>query len=238
MVSFAHHPSSRRPARPRWWARTKMAAVLAALALHVVLVAGLAGVWHSSTLETMPAPQIVLLSLVSPPVEPESVLFPTPEAMPEPVPEVEADSVQARPAPVPAAPAGAGDVAEPADILTADGGQAGFAPDASRQGGAARSVACAVASGQLREAMGCDGTRDGAFESFTAHADADTVARIDRAFVMAEEEPAVRVPTANLAPMALPGQTFSQHSHYVSGAHSAFGRLPVSDRTRDPGFGD
>lgn len=239
MTVLAHHPPPGRLGRPLRLERARLAAVPVAVTLHILLLAGLAGVWRTSPPEALPAPQIVRLNLVSPPAEPEPapVPVPVPEAVPEPA-QPEAEPVRARPEPVPAATARTADIAGPADILTAEGGQAGFAPDAPRQGAAARSLACAVASGQMREAIGCDGARDGAFEGFTAHADAETVARIDRAFAITDDDPGARTPTANLAPLTLPGQTFSQHSHYVSGAHSAFGRLSLPERARDPGFGD
>lgn len=238
MTALAHHPRPGRPERSFRLERARLAAVLAAVVLHILLAVGVTGVWHHASRDTLPAPQVIQLTLVSPPAEPEPV--PVPEVVPEPVPQPDAQPVETTVEPPPAAAARAGDaaVAGPAEILTAEGGQAGFAPDAPRPGAAARSVACAVASSQMREAIGCDGARDGAFERFTAHADAEVAARIDRAFALGGDDPGARTPTVNLAPMTLPGQTFSEQSHYVSGAHTAFGRLPVAERNRDPGFGD
>lgn len=135
MTALAHPSPSGRPLRLE---RARLLAVSAAVALHLLLTLGVAGVWRHSAREAPPAPQVVMLSLVSRPAEPEAVPMPlpVPEMVPEPVPQPDSGPVETMPEPVPGAPARVADaaVAGPAGILTAEGGQAGFAPGCTAAG--------------------------------------------------------------------------------------------------------
>ena len=107
-----------------------------------------------------------------------------------------------------------------------------------RTAGALRGLLCAGGSEHTRAAAGCDPLAQTDPNGYAAFASAEEIAKIESAFGPIEALGYAGGSTVNLSGFSLPGQVNSNQPHYVSGAHSAFGRLPVSDKTRDPGFGD
>lgn len=157
-----------------------------------------------------------------------------PVAEPPPKPSLPATDM---PQSAPALPAG------PPQVLTTEGGQAGWAPDAvpavsARTAGALRGLLCAGGSEHTRAAAGCDSITQDEPNGFAAYASAEEVAKIESAFGPIESLGYSGGSTVNLGSFALPGQVNNNQPHYVSGVHSVFGQLPVSEKVRDPGFGD
>lgn len=232
-----------------------------ALVLHLGVGAAALSLMHIRA-DTAPlASRTVNLSLVTPveiaaPPDPvsETVSETPPDAEPvtqertEPVPVGPVIDAQRAPAPPDATPT----VTEPSltapagptQVLTADGGEAGWAPDAGpaavseRTAGALRGLLCAGGSEHTRAAAGCDPLAQTDPNGYAAFASAEEIAKIESAFGPIEALGYTGGSTVNLSGFTLPGQVNTNQPHYVSGAHSAFGRLPVSDKTRDPGFGD
>lgn len=190
---------------------------------------------------------------VKTPVEPavETVVETPPVA--EPVPEERIEPPLVEPVqeaqPATSLPAASSSEAAPAavasstPVLTAEGGQAGWAPDAGpavseRTAGALRSLLCAGGSEHTRAAAGCDPAAQTDPNGYAAYADAAGIAQIEAAFGPVESLGYAGGSTVDLGSFALPGQVNNNQPHYVSGVHSVFGQLPVSDKVRDPGFGD
>jgi hypothetical protein len=128
-------------------------------------------------------------------------------------------------------------------VLTAEGGEAGWAPDAGvvvsqRTAGALRGLLCAGGSEHTRAATGCDPAAQTDPNGYAAFASADEIAKVENAFGPIETLGYAGGSTVNLGSFALPGQINNNQPHYVSGVHSVFGQLPVSQKARDPGFGD
>ena len=131
----------------------------------------------------------------------------------------------------------------PTQVLTAEGGEAVWAPDASvvvsqRTAGALRGLLCAGGSEHTRAAAGCDPAAQTDPNGYAAFASADEIAKVESAFGPIETLGYAGGSTVNLGSFALPGQVNNNQPHYVSGVHSVFGQLPVSQKARDPGFGD
>lgn len=236
-----------------------VASVVAALAIHGLVAVSLLAIWDQAgqTEVEREAPPSITVSVI------EAEPAPAPEAStPAPV-----DREAARATPPPAAPArrepstqapqpeqtaqtpqpvraqerSDAPALEPpsaSEILTAEGGQAAFAPDPPQANTALRGVVCSTGSSEMRAAVGCSGPLDGAADRFTAYADSAQAAQIGQMFSFAAEDTAFTGFTVDFSGRHTPGQIFSQHSHFASGAHTALGQLPVAERARDPGFGD
>lgn len=231
----------------------------AALVLHLGLGAAALYLMHAQTGTAPVAHRTLNVTLFTPaevetPVEPviETVTETPPAADPVPEARVEPAPVDpvAAPQPAPAAPAAPSSEpaastpsAGPAQVLTAEGGEAGWAPDAGpavseRTAGALRGLLCAGGSEHTRAAAGCDPAAQTEPNGYAAFASADEIAKIESAFGPIETLGYAGGSTVNLGSFALPGQVNNNQPHYVSGVHSVFGQLPISDKTRDPGFGD
>lgn len=231
-----------------------------ALVLHLGVGAAALTLMHMRA-DTAPlASRTVNLSLVTPveiAASPDPVTETETETPPaaEPVAQDRTEPVPVDPVidaqPAPAPPDAAPTVTEPSltappgqtQVLTADGGVAGWAPDAGpavseRTAGALRGLLCAGGSEHTRAAAGCDPLAQTDPNGYAAFASAEEIAKIESAFGPIEALGYAGGSTVNLSGFSLPGQVNSNQPHYVSGVHSAFGRLPVSDKTRDPGFGD
>lgn len=229
-----------------------------ALVLHLGVGAAALTLMHMQS-DTAPlASRTVNLSLVTP-VEIEAPPDPVIQTVPE-TPPVSESVAQDRTEPVPvdpvidaqpAPPAATPTVTEPSlttppgqtQVLTADGGEAGWAPDtgpavSESTAGALRGLLCAGGSEHTRAAAGCDPLAQSDPNGYAAFASAEEIAKIESAFGPIEMLGYAGGSTVNLSGFSLPGQVNSNQPHYVSGVHSVFGRLPVSDKTRDPGFGD
>jgi outer membrane biosynthesis protein TonB len=235
------------------WASSAIAA-----ALHLGLGAAALYLLHAPTPQPLSDRTIQLTMVTVPDLEPEPVVEPEPSVAPQPVvepapapapPALNSDRAPVEPAPVPQRPAEtaspAPPPAEPApqQVLTAEGGQAGWAPDAEpavseRTAGALRGLLCAGGSEHTRAAAGCDPAAQTDPNGYAAFASADEIAKVETAFGPIETLGYAGGSTVNLGSFALPGQVNTNQPHYLSGVHSAFGRLPVSDKARDPGFGD
>ncbi|WP_440958862.1 hypothetical protein ACFELO_01775 [Oceanicaulis sp. LC35] len=163
----------------------------------------------------------------------------------EPAP-VEPDSQAEPPAPAQAStltPPASTVPAGPTQVLTAEGGEAGWAPDtgvqvSERTAGALRGLLCAGGSEHTRAAAGCDPASQTDPNGYAVYASAEEIAKIESAFGPIETLRYDGGSTVNLSGFSLPGQVNNNQPHYVSGVHSVFGQLPVSDKVRDPGFGD
>jgi outer membrane biosynthesis protein TonB len=233
------------------WASSAIAA-----ALHLGLGAAALYLLHAPTPQPLSDRTIRLTMVTVPDLEPEPVAAPEPSVAPQPVlepapapPALNSDRAPVEPAPAPQRPAEtaspAPPPAEPApqQVLTAEGGQAGWAPDAGpavseRTAGALRGLLCAGGSEHTRAAAGCDPAAQTDPNGYAAFASADEIAKVETAFGPIETLGYAGGSTVNLGSFALPGQVNTNQPHYLSGVHSAFGRLPVSDKARDPGFGD
>ncbi|WBQ13795.1 hypothetical protein L2D00_03705 [Hyphomonadaceae bacterium BL14] len=230
-------------------------AVLLAVLIHIVVALALVLIRPEPMPRIEPAPVTVMVHVEAPaaePVEPVQVVEPVPLVEPEPVPpqvRVEPEPVAVlapRETPVrePAAEA-AGEPTDPAspsvsgsfNILTAEGGRTDLGLVTPQDGNALRGLFCATGSRDLRVAAGCDMLGEGA-QGITGYGDNLPPDQLPRGFWLREEGPGSPQFTVNAAGLARPGQIFSQHSHFVRGAHTAFGQLPVPEKARDPGFGD
>ena len=235
----------------------------AAVLLHLGLGAAALFLMQQASHTPPVAPQAVNVTLFTPAVaEPPVVtapqedevsptpVDPAPAPRTEPAVEAPAETVSA-PETQPAAPVSepgvsappAGSAPQPQQVLTAEGGEAGWAPDAGpavneRTAGALRGILCAGGSEHTRAAAGCDPTAQTDPNGYVAYASADEIARIEAAYGPVESLGYAGGSTVNLGSFDLPGQVNNNQPHYLSGAHAAFGRLPVSDKNRDPGFGD
>ncbi|WP_375548209.1 hypothetical protein ABWI01_11025 [Oceanicaulis alexandrii] len=238
-------------------AALKWASGAVAAALHLGLGAAALYLLHAPNPQSLPDRTIHLTMVTVPEVEPEPVVEPemviTPQPDREPVqaaPALTPDAAPAEPAPAPQIPVEAATPSpsrpsEPApqQVLTAEGGQAGWAPDtgpvvSERTAGALRGLLCAGGSEHTRAAAGCDPAAQTDPNGYAAYADAAGIAQIEAAFGPVESLGYAGGSTVDLGSFSLPGQVNSNQPHYLSGVHSAFGRLPVSDKVRDPGFGD
>lgn len=231
-----------------------------ALVLHLGVGAAALTLMHMQS-DTAPVASRTLNISLFTPVEIAAPSDPVTETVPETTPVIEPVAQdQAEPAPVDpvidtqpaAAPPDATTTAtEPSlttpsgqtQVLTADGGEVGWAPDtgpavSERTAGALRGLLCAGGSEHTRAAAGCDPLAQTEPNGYAAFASVEEIAKIESAFGPIEALGYTGGSTVNLSGFNLPGQVNSNQPHYVSGAHSAFGRLPVSDKTRDPGFGD
>ena len=222
-----------------------------AAALHLGLGAAALYLLHAPNPQPLPDRTIHLTMVTVPEVEPEPVVEPQPVLEPlQEAPELTSDASPAEPAPAPQRPA---EVATPApsrpsepapqQVLTAEGGQAGWAPDSGpavseRTAGALRGLLCAGGSEHTRAAAGCDPAAQTDPNGYAAYADAAGIAQVEAAFGPIESLGYAGGSTVDLGSFALPGQVNNNQPHYVSGVHSVFGQLPVSDKARDPGFGD
>ncbi|WP_421860362.1 hypothetical protein [Oceanicaulis sp.] len=233
------------------WASSAIAA-----ALHLGLGAAALYLLHAPTPQPLSGRTIHLTMVTVPDLEPEPVVAPEPSVAPQPVlepapapPALNSDRAPVEPAPAPqrpaetASPAPAPAEPAPQQVLTAEGGQAGWAPDAGpvvseRTAGALRGLLCAGGSEHTRAAAGCDPAAQTDPNGYAAFASADEIAKVETAFGPIETLGYAGGPTVNLGSFTLPGQVNTNQPHYLSGVHSAFGRLPVSDKARDPGFGD
>ena len=235
----------------------KWASGAVAAALHLGLGAAALYLLHAPNPQPLPDRTIHLTMVTVPEVEPVPVVEPEEIVAPQPVleplqeaPELTSDASPAEPVPAPQRPA---EVATPAlsrpsepapqQVLTAEGGQAGWAPDSGpavseRTAGALRGLLCAGGSEHTRAAAGCDPAAQTDPNGYAAYADAAGIAQIEAAFGPVESLGYAGGSTVDLGSFALPGQVNTNQPHYLSGVHSAFGRLPVSDKARDPGFGD
>lgn len=248
-----------------WGARLRamrprgVASLVLAIAIHGVIAVLLLAVWRHagpapverdfprsitvSVIEPEPAPAPEPPSQTAVDREPTRAATPPPgPARPEPSPNADQRAQAAQP-PQPAQaqePSRAPEPEPPAasDILTAEGGQAAFAPDPPQASAALRGVVCSTGSPQMRAAAGCGGLRDGAADRFAAYADSPQAAQIGALFRFDAGDTALTGFTVDVSGGRTPGRIFSQHSHFASGAHAAFGQLPVAERARDPGFGD
>ncbi len=123
------------------------------------------------------------------------------------------------------------------------GWRSGLGADAGLQvsegtAGALRGLLCAGGSEHTRAAAGCGPAAQTDPNGYAAFASAEEIAKIESAFGPIETLGYAGGSTVNLGSFALPGQVNNNQPHYVSGVHSVFGQLPVSDKVRDPGFGD
>ncbi len=230
----------------------------AALVLHVGLVAAALWFMHSQP-NAAPLTNRTLNVTLFTPVEVEATVEPAEETVIEtppvadPAPQERIETAQVNPVieaqPAPSAPAAsasepaAAAPAGPTQVLTAEGGEAGWAPDAGlqvseRTAGALRGLLCAGGSEHTRAAAGCDPAAQTDPNGYAAFASAEEIAKIESAFGPIETLGYAGGSTVNLGSFALPGQVNNNQPHYVSGVHSVFGQLPVSDKVRDPGFGD
>jgi hypothetical protein len=235
----------------------KWASGAVAAALHLGLGAAALYLLHAPNPQSLPDRTIHLTMVTVPEVEPEPVEEPESSVAPQPVlepaqdaPALTSDAALVEPAPAPqrqaeAATAAPSPPSEPApqQVLTAEGGQAGWAPDAGaavseRTAGALRGLLCAGGSEHTRAAAGCDPAAQTDPNGYAAYADAAGIAQIEAAFGPVESLGYAGGSTVDLGSFALPGQVNNNQPHYVSGVHSVFGQLPVSDKVRDPGFGD
>lgn len=230
----------------------------AALVLHLGLGAAVLFLMQSAP-STEPLLNRTLNIALFAPAEIETPVEPLLETVLETPPAVEPDA-QERVEPAPAEPvaetqaapsasvASASESAPapppaPTQVLTAEGGEAGWAPDAGlqvsqRTAGALRGLLCAGGSEHTRAAAGCDPAAQTDPNGYAAFASADEIAKVESAFGPIETLGYAGGSTVNLGSFALPGQVNNNQPHYVSGVHSVFGQLPVSQKARDPGFGD
>jgi hypothetical protein len=240
--------------------RAALAAVALALLVHIGVVSAFVILGPGAPPDAPSAPAPLLVAIVTPDAAPEepaaAIIEPVTAPEPEPRP-VEARPVDTRiePAPAvitpaprdtPAAAAGAAtEAADPADapapgsmsVLTAEGGHSDMPHYAAREGSALRGLFCVTGARDLRVAAGCDMLGEGV-QGITGYGLNLPPDQLPRGFWLREEGPGSPESTVNAASIALPGQVFSQHSHFSRGAHSALGQLPVPARARDPGFGD
>ena len=236
-----------------------VASVAAAVAVHVFVAVSLLAVWDQaghSEVERDAPPSITVSVIEAEPAPPPETSTPAPadrettRATPPPAaparrepPAQAPQPEQAAQTPQPAqvqerSSAPAPETAPAPEILTAEGGQAAFAPDPPQANTALRGVVCSTGSSHMRAAVGCSGTLDGTANRFTAYADSAQAAQIGQLFRFDAEDTAFTGFTVDFSGGQTPGQIFSQHSHFASGAHTAIGQLPVAERARDPGFGD
>lgn len=185
-------------------------------------------------------------------IEPETIEPVASEPVPvDPIPDVTepvrytpapTDSEPVDPVPVPEALPDSPSIAMEAhlSVLSAEGGQAGFALDAPQAatGSVLRGLLCAGQSENTRAAAGCDRQSQYANSAFAAYANPEGVAQINQAFSVPEPGLGYAPPTVDMGPMSLPGLVNSNQPHYLGGVHSSFGRLSLPAKAKDPGFGD
>lgn len=236
--------------------RAALAAVSLALLVHICVVSALVIIGPGAPPAAPPAPTTLLVNIVTPEAAPDEpaaeIIEPVPAIEPEPQPvesRIEpAPAVMPAPRDTPARTAAADTASEapaqadapasgPVSVMTAEGGHADMPQYAAREGSALHGLFCATGARDLRVAAGCDMLGEGV-QGITGYGDNLPPDQLPRGFWLREEDPGSPVFTVNAASMARPGQVFSQHSHFSRGVHSALGQLPVSEKARDPGFGD